>query len=88
MKTRVSATEAARKFSKILNRVAYKGETFIVERSGKPICEISPTRSKKFTGRDFAEMIKSVPRPDQQYFDEVEEVIKNRQPVGPSPWRR
>ena len=88
MKTRVTATEAARKFSEILNRVAYKGETFIVERSGQVVCEIAPVRGKKFTAKDFAEMIKSVPRPDDQYFDDVEEVIKNRQPVAPSPWRR
>ncbi len=88
MKTRITATEAVRKFSEILNRVAYKGETFIVERGGQVVCEISPTRSKKFTGRDFAQMIKLVPRPDEQYFDDVEESIKNRQPVAPSPWRR
>ena len=88
MKTRVTATEAARKFSEILNRVAYKGETFIVERSGRPMCEISPAPRSKFTAADFAEMIKSAPRPDDQYFDDVEEVIKNRQPVAPSRWRR
>jgi hypothetical protein len=28
-------------------------------------------------------MIKSAPRPDDQYFDDVEEVIKNRQPMAP-----
>ncbi len=88
MKTRISATEAARKFSEILNRVAYRRETFVVERSGKPICEISPARVKKFTARDFVEMIKSAPRPDDQYFEDVEEIIKKRQPVTPSPWRR
>ncbi|HXN87405.1 MAG TPA: hypothetical protein VN867_15130 [Candidatus Binataceae bacterium] len=88
MKTRVTATEAARKFSEILNRVAYKGETFVVERGGRPVCEIAPAHTKKFTASDFAEMIKSAPRPDDEYFDAVEEVIKNRQPVAPSPWRR
>ena len=88
MKTRITATEAARKFSEILNRVTYKGETFVVERGGRPVCEIAPARTKKFTASDFAEMIKSAPRPDDEYFDAVEEIIKNRQPVAPSPWRR
>jgi antitoxin (DNA-binding transcriptional repressor) of toxin-antitoxin stability system len=88
MKTRVTATEAARKFSEILNRVAYKGESFIVKRSGHPICEISPAPNNEFTASDFAEMIRSAPRPDDQFFDDVEEVIKNRQPVAPSRWRR
>ena len=88
MKIRIKATEAARKFSEILNRVAYKGETFIVERGGRAVCEIAPIREAKFTAADFAEMIKSAPRPDDEYFEAVEEIIKNRQPVAPSPWRR
>lgn len=88
MKTRISATKAAREFSEILNRVAYRGETFVVERNGRTICEISPTKPKAFIGADFAEMIKNAPRPDDQYFDDVEEVIKKRQQIVPSPWRR
>jgi len=87
-RTRITATEAARKFSEILNRVAYKNETFVVERNGRTLCEISPVHSKVFTAADFAKMIKTAPRPDDQYFDDVEEVIKNRQPIAPSPWRR
>ena len=81
MKTRMTATEAARTFSEILNRVALKGESFIVERRGRPVCEILPAPSKKFTAADFAEMIRTAPRPDNQYFDDVEEAIKNRQMI-------
>ncbi len=88
MKRRVTATEAAKKFSDILNRVVYRGETFVVERGGRPICEIVPARPAKFTGKDFVEMLKSAPRPDDEYFDDVERVIKKRQPVAPSSWRR
>jgi len=89
MKTHLTATQAARKFSEILNRVAYRGESFVIERNGHPICEISPARKpKKFTARDFVKMIQTVPRPDNQYFDDVEEIIRNRQPIAPSPWRR
>jgi antitoxin (DNA-binding transcriptional repressor) of toxin-antitoxin stability system len=88
-KTRVTATEAARKFSEILNRVAYKGESFVVERGGRPVCEIAPAvNGKRFTGADFLELIENAPRPDDQYFKDVEEIIKNRQLVAPSPWRR
>jgi len=89
MKTKVTATEAARKFSEIVSRVAYKGETFLVERGGRLVCEIAPVGNhNSFTAADFAEMIKSAPKPDDEYFDDVEEVIRNRQPVAPSPWRR
>ena len=82
MKTRVSATEAARKFSAILNRVAYKGESFVVERAGRPVCEITPARPVKFTGADFAALMRSLPRPDKAYLDAVDEIIKNRPPVA------
>lgn len=80
MKTRVTATEAARKFSEILNRVAYKGESFIVERGGRPVCEITPApKGKRFTGADFLELIRTAPRPDDQYFKDVEDIIRGRQ---------
>jgi prevent-host-death family protein len=86
-KNLITATEAARKFSEILNRVAYKGESFVVERSGRPVCEITPVaKDKRFTGADFLNLIKTVPRPDDQYFTDVEEIIRNRQPVASSLW--
>lgn len=88
MKRRVTATEAAKKFSDILNRVAYRGETFVVERGGLPICEIIPARPPKFTGKDFVALMRSLPRPDKSYLDAVDEVIKNREPIAPSPWER
>jgi hypothetical protein len=42
LESHISATEAARTFSDILNRVRYRGEAFVVERGGEPVCRISP----------------------------------------------
>ena len=50
MKLRISATETARRFSELMNRVRYRGESFVVERGGKPICEILPAQPPKFSG--------------------------------------
>ena len=47
MKSRISATKAARNFFELMNRVRYRSESFIVERGGKPICEILPARLPK-----------------------------------------
>jgi antitoxin (DNA-binding transcriptional repressor) of toxin-antitoxin stability system len=88
MKTRVTATEAARKFSEILNRVAYKGETFIAERSGRPICEISPTEKEGVSTQELVEILRSSPRPDKGYFKILEKITRNQPPVAPSPWER
>lgn len=41
MKT-ISATEAARRFSELLNRVGFRGERYTIARGGKPIASLSP----------------------------------------------
>jgi len=45
MEEHIAATQAARSFSELLNRVKFKGEKFIVERGGKPIAQIKPIRT-------------------------------------------
>ena len=89
MKTRITATEAARKFSEILNRVAYKGETFIVERSGQVVCENSPPPSKKgISTKELVEFLRSVHYPDKAYFKTLEKITRGQPKVAPSPWDR
>jgi len=85
---KISATEAARNFSDLVNRVYYKGESFVVERGGEPVCQISPVGPAKFTGADFVEMLSSLPRPDSGYLDLLEELNQGQQPLGPSRWER
>ncbi len=85
---RVTATEAARKFSEILNRVAYKGESFVVERSGRPVCEIRPAEEEGISTQELVEILKSGPHPDKGYFDILEEITRNQPTVAPSPWER
>jgi antitoxin (DNA-binding transcriptional repressor) of toxin-antitoxin stability system len=86
--TTVSATEAARRFSDLINRASYQGETFVIERGGKPICQIGPLAEKRCTGADLIELFARLPRPDDEYLDAVEEIIRNQEPIGPSPWEK
>jgi len=88
MKTRVTATEAARKFSEILNRVAYKGESFVVERNGRPVCEIRPAQEQGISTQELVEILKSGPHPDKEYLDILEEITRNQPMVAPLPWER
>ncbi len=88
MKSRISATEAARHFSELLNRVRYRGESFMVERGGKPVCEIIPAQSTSFTVADLARLLKTLPPPDKGYRMAVERLIKEQQSVAGSPWER
>jgi prevent-host-death family protein len=38
----VNATEAARKFSEMLDGVEHRGQTYVVTRGGKPVARIGP----------------------------------------------
>lgn len=88
MKSRVSATEAARNFSELMNLVRYRGESFVVERGGKPICEILPVRPPKFSGAELAELLRSLPKPDREYLAIVEDLIAKQPTVAKSQWQR
>jgi antitoxin (DNA-binding transcriptional repressor) of toxin-antitoxin stability system len=88
MKSRISATGAARSFSELMNRVRYRGESFIVERSGKPICEILPARPPKFSGAELASLLRSLPKPDEEYLAIVEDLIAKQPTVAEPGWQR
>jgi antitoxin (DNA-binding transcriptional repressor) of toxin-antitoxin stability system len=88
MKSRISATEAAQSFSELMNRVRYRGESFIVERGGKPICEILPAKPPKFTSAELASLLRSVPEPDAEYLEILEELIAKQPTVVESGWQR
>jgi antitoxin (DNA-binding transcriptional repressor) of toxin-antitoxin stability system len=88
MKFRISATEAARNFSALMNRVRYRGESFVVERSGQPICEILLARPAKFSGAELASLLPSLPTPDAEYLTIVEELIVKQPAVAESGWQR
>jgi hypothetical protein len=82
----ISATEAARSFSELLDRVCYRGETFVIERGGELVCEMSHVTPPHFTGADFAALLHSLPKPDPGYWDLVKERTKQTPAVPESPW--
>ena len=86
---RVSATEAARNFSDLINRVRYGRATFVVERGGLAMCEIRPVYGQAgFTGKDLVELLRSLPGPGDEYLDHVESAVKNQPPAEQTRWRR
>jgi antitoxin (DNA-binding transcriptional repressor) of toxin-antitoxin stability system len=88
MGLRISATKAARSFSELMNRVRYGGESFTVERGGKPICEILPARPPKFSGAELVNLLRALPKPDEDYLAAVEALVKNQPVVAESGWQR
>jgi len=88
MESRITATEAARTFSDLLNRVRYRGEEFVVERGGEPVCRIVPAQPVKRTLADLVRILESAPKPDTAYWDTVEKITRRQPKVPKSPWRR
>ena len=82
----ISATVAARSFSDLINRVGYKGERFLIERGGKPMCELVPIATNRFTGGDFLEVLAALPRPAAEFLDTVEQLALSQPAIGDSPW--
>ena len=83
---RVSATEASRNFSELLNRIRYRGETFIVMRGGQPICELKPAGPTRFTGADLVTLFRSLPAVDEDFLRAVEEAARSQPLIPESPW--
>jgi antitoxin (DNA-binding transcriptional repressor) of toxin-antitoxin stability system len=84
----VSATEAARNFSELLNRVRYRGERFLIERGGVTIGELRPVAPVRFTGRDLLALLRSLPSVDDSFFDAVEAAARHQPQVPETPWER
>ena len=87
MKSYISATHAARHFSDLLNRVRSREEEFVVERGGEPVCEIIPARPLARTVADLVRLLRSIPKPDAEYWDTLEDLTQHQLPLPPSPWQ-
>ncbi len=89
MATRVSATEAVRTFSDLLNRIRYRGEEFVIERAGEPVCRMSPAAPpRRLTLRELSSLLKEIPDPDAGYASDVCAVVRSQKRLPRSPWGR
>ncbi len=66
----MTATDAARGFSDLLNRVA-AGEEIEVIRSGAPVAVIVPPKARLVSAERFAELLTAAPRPDDDFARDV-----------------
>ncbi len=89
---KITATEAVRKFSELLNTAKYKGEKFLIVRGGKPIALIRPLDSSDKTRSlaDLKGILKDLPKlgEEAESFDRDLRKIFQNQPFLPkkSPW--
>lgn len=68
---RITATDAARRFSDLLDAVEGRGESFVVERRGRAIASIAPAAA--VSGRTLKQLLRSH-RVDSRWPDELREL--------------
>lgn len=76
---RLSATEAARNFSAVLNRVA-AGEELEIVRNGTVVALLGPPRRRLLSAESFRELIASAPPVDDDFAAAVRRI---RDEAGP-----
>lgn len=69
---RLTATEVARTFSEVLNRVG-RGEEIEVTRAGAPVAVISPPKARLLSAERFRALLASAPPTDDEFADEIRE---------------
>lgn len=73
---RMSATEVARNFSAVVNRVD-AGEEIEIVRNGKPIAEMRPpSRPRGLKGNAWRQFIENLPPVDEDFARDVEAAQK------------
>jgi antitoxin (DNA-binding transcriptional repressor) of toxin-antitoxin stability system len=87
MRQTITATNAVRTFSEILNDIKYKGTIYTIVRSGKPIAEIAPAAPsvKIVTLSELPGMIGHMPKlgVDAEGFEEDLRESRKSQPLLP-----
>lgn len=89
-RARVSATEAAKNFGRLVDRVREERVTYVVERGGTAVARIAPIDRISFTIGDFKALFTSPPRADEPYLKAVDEAAArhNRRRPRRNPWER
>jgi len=86
MEKRITATQAVRDFSELLNKIKFKGDRYIIERSGKPVARMEPVREAKKakTLKELKSLLKELPRLDEEldaFAADLEGIRKDQPPL-------
>jgi prevent-host-death family protein len=71
--TRLTATEVARNFSDVLNRVA-AGEDIEIVRNGAPIAVLSPPLARTLPASRLRTLLESLPPVDDDFVDDLRRI--------------
>jgi prevent-host-death family protein len=79
----MTATEASRKFSDLLDAVE-RGETITITRGNHPVAEIGPAHRR--TGADLRAALAGIPAPDEKFASDVSAALELLDQEVDDPW--
>lgn len=84
----ISATDAAKTFGRLVDRVREERAVYVVERGGTPVAQIGPVASARCTLRELADLLRRRERVSKAYLRHVEAGVKasNKPAVPRDPW--
>ena len=87
--TRITATEASRHFSDILNRAQYRGESFEVVRGGEVVVRIKSAIGRRMTLGEILDRLDRLPGldpEDARLFEEQIAELRREASLPESQW--
>jgi len=87
---KVSATDAAKTFGRLVDRVRQEQATYIVERGGVPVARIGQAEARIATIGDLKTLLHGRGRPAEDYLRAVDAAVErhNTPRVRRNPWAR
>jgi antitoxin (DNA-binding transcriptional repressor) of toxin-antitoxin stability system len=84
----ISATDAAKTFGGLVDRVREERAVYVIERGGMPVAQIGPVPTASCTVADFVALLRTRGRLDEGYLREVEAGLKawNKPSVPRNTW--
>jgi antitoxin (DNA-binding transcriptional repressor) of toxin-antitoxin stability system len=79
----MTATEASRNFSDLLDAIA-RGETVTITRGHHAVAEIRPARRR--TGADLRAALENIPPPDDRFAENIAGAMALVSSEGNDPW--
>ncbi len=86
MTTTITATEAARSFSDLLNRVRYRGETFRIVRSGEEVAQLTALPRSKTSLRALLSKLQAERTNDPEFADDLERIQAEQPTLDEGHW--
>jgi hypothetical protein len=87
---KVTASEAAKNFGTLVDRVRSERAVYVVERSGSPVVRIEPVDVVRCSVADLADWFADRTPLDPEFVDDVERAVNafNEPTVPGDPWER